>query len=256
MQREKSEKMQNSNERNTFPRVSLKPIEIEKHSINGYQSRNELIINSNNDNNFSNDPIKNKKDLIDKELCNQKKDIFQDNYLRNNMTINEINSLSYKDALIIDNRTYLQYSISLIKVNHTFIFSFFLNNDYNSKIIKIELFFFLFVISFGINALFFNDSTMHQIYEDKGSFNLAYQLPKIIYSNLISISINIIVKKSALTETNIIESKIKIKKVSLDEKEKKKEKLILKKIISIKIIIFYVIIFIFLVLFRMFLRSI
>ena len=154
-----------------------------------------------------------------------------------NMTINELNSIPYNEALIIDNRTYYQYTISLIKVKHIFIFSFFVSNDYNSKIIKIDLFFFLFIVSFGINALFFNDSTMHQIYVDNGKFNFIYQIPKIIYSTLISAFINLLVKTLALTEKSIIEIKSKSKKHIIDEKEKKRINIIIK----LKIILFYVI---------------
>ena len=53
----------------------------------------------------------------------------------------ELNSLPYKKALLKDKRSFAQYYISLVKANHLFIFAFFNNNDYNSKIIKIFLFF-------------------------------------------------------------------------------------------------------------------
>ena len=66
------------------------------------------------------------------------------------------------------------------------IFTFYTSDDYNSKIIKISLFLFSFSIYFTINALFFNDSTMHNIYEAKGSYNFIYQIPIILYSTIIS----------------------------------------------------------------------
>ena len=153
-----------------------------------------------------------------------------------NMTINELNSLPYNEALIIDSRTYCQYTISLIKVNHIFIFSFFVNNDYNSKVIKIDLFFFLFAVSFGINALFFTDSTMHQIYADNGVFNFIYQIPKIIYSTLISAFINFLVTTLALTEKSVIDMKSKSKKQIINKEEKEKINIIIK----LKIILFYI----------------
>jgi hypothetical protein len=62
-----------------------------------------------------------------------------------NYTDNEINSLVYKEAIIIDNRTFLQYYISLLKSKHILIFSFY-TNDYNSKIIKITFFLFSFTL--------------------------------------------------------------------------------------------------------------
>lgn len=57
----------------------------------------------------------------------------------------EINNISYKEALENDKRTYLQYYISLIKLKHILLFTFYSNHDYNSFPIKICLFFFLFL---------------------------------------------------------------------------------------------------------------
>ena len=77
------------------------------------------------------------------------------------------------------------------------IFTFYTKNDYNSKIIKIILFLFTFVLYLTISALFFNDTTMHKIYEEKGNYNLIDQLPNIFYSAIITsiIQINYLVIK-------------------------------------------------------------
>ena len=82
-----------------------------------------------------------------------------------------MNNLSYKEALKLDKRNYCQYYFSLLRTKHIFIFTFFTNTDYNSKIIKIILFLFSFSLYFTVNALFFNDSTLHKIYEDLGRYN-------------------------------------------------------------------------------------
>ena len=50
----------------------------------------------------------------------------------------EINGFSYSLALKYDKRTYCQYYISLLKTQHNLISALFNNNDYNSKIIKIN----------------------------------------------------------------------------------------------------------------------
>jgi len=63
-----------------------------------------------------------------------------------------------------------------------------------------------------VNALFFTDETMGKINKDGGSFNFIYNLPQIIYSNLISSLINEMVKLFALTESSFIEYKKKAKK--------------------------------------------
>ena len=90
----------------------------------------------------------------------------------------EINTLDYELALKYDKRTYCQYYTSLLKTKHIFIYTFYNNNDYNSKIIKYDLFFINFAIFYTVNALFFNDDTMHKIYVDQGSYNFIYQYHK------------------------------------------------------------------------------
>ena len=83
---------------------------------------------------------------------------------------NELNILDYKNALKYDNRNYFQYYFSLLRTKHMII-RILAKNDYNSRIIKIYLAMFNFCLSFSVNSLFFNDDTMHKIYEDKGKFN-------------------------------------------------------------------------------------
>jgi hypothetical protein len=86
----------------------------------------------------------------------------------------ELNGLSYEQALKYDKRNYCQYYFSLLKTRHIILFTFCNSNDYNSKIIKIDLLLFNFSLEFTINTFFFNDDTMHKIYEDKGNFDLIY----------------------------------------------------------------------------------
>ena len=163
-----------------------------------------------------------------------------------NYNISEFNSLSYEEALQFDKRTFIQYYISLIKINHSLFFSFYPNKDYNSRIIKMFLFFFFFISDFTINALFFSDETIHRIYEDKGSFNFIYQIPQIIYSTIISEIINRIIKYLSLNEDKIIE---------LKEEKRNKSKTLKDKIkniytkIKIKFAFFFIICFIILLLF-------
>ena len=139
-------------------------------------------------------------------------------YINNELEDFEINSLEYKEALKLDKRNYFQYYISLLKYNHPIIFSFGFYNDYNSRIIRIFLFFFSFSSDLTINVLFFNDDTMHKIYQDKGNFDLLYQIPQILYSTLISIFIDTSIKNLALYQDNIIELKQERRKNIFKEK--------------------------------------
>ena len=153
----------------------------------------------------------------------------------------ELNSLDYEEAIKLDKRTYCIYYISLIKNNHPFIFSFGCS-DYNSGIIKMFLFFFSFSLDLTINAMFFNDDTMHKIYEDKGKFNFLYQIPQILYSTFISKLIDSIVRKLALSQDNFVD--LKQEKENLDKKY-----IQIKRILKIKFIFFFFISFIVLVFF-------
>ena len=153
--------------------------------------------------------------------------------LKNNLKLKynekELNYLPYNEALLIDKRTYLQYYWSLIKNKHIVLSIFMLTNDYNLISIKIGLFIFSFCLYFTVNAFFFTDKTMHKIYEDKGIFNFIFQLPSIIYSTLISTVINMIIKKLALSENNVLELKhIKNKKNAQEETVKLNKRLMIK----------------------------
>ena len=127
-----------------------------------------------------------------------------EHYKKINYNDEELNTLSYKKALLIDKRTYFEYYWSLLKKKHIILFIFMPDNDYNLMTIKLGLFIFSFCLYLTVNALFFTDKTMHKIYEDKGIFNILFQLPQIIYSTLISAIINLVIKLFALSEKDVI----------------------------------------------------
>ena len=159
-------------------------------------------------------------------------------------TGDELNDLPFDLALLHDKRTYCQYYLSLIKTKHNLIFSFFYNQDYNSKIIKIDLFFIGIASNYAINALFFDDDTMHNIYVNKGLFDIEYELPKIIYSSIISLIFDTILKILALSNDDIIEFKKNREKNDLNERT-----ISLNKKLRIKFIIYFIFSFILLLFF-------
>ena len=154
----------------------------------------------------------------------------------------ELNNFSYKDALQLDKRVFSQYYLSLLKYNQIIIFTFYTNNDYNSKIIKISLFLLLFSSYYAVNALFFDNSTIHTIYLNKGKYDFVYLVPQIIYSSIICSIIKVITSYFSLTEKDIIYIK---------KKEENKNETITKlfKCLLIKFLIFYILTYIFLILF-------
>ena len=114
------------------------------------------------------------------------------------------------------------------------IFAFYSKNDYNSRNIKISLFLFYFSLFYTVNAIFYNDTIMHQIYINTGEFKFIYQLPQILFSTIISGIINSIISYLSLIESNILKLK------QLVNGELKNNAIKFKRIIKIKSIIFYI----------------
>ena len=156
----------------------------------------------------------------------------------------EINGLEYDLALQYDKRTYCQYYISLLRTKHNIIFSFFYNKDYNSRIIKIDLFFIGFTIHYTVNALFYNYETMYKIYVSNASFDIEYQLPKIIYSSLISIVLNTLLKMLALSNSDILKFKQDRNKEGINKRGEE-----LNNKLNIKFVFYFIISFIVLLFF-------
>ena len=119
----------------------------------------------------------------------------------------ELNQMEYRFALKIDKRDFTQYYLSLIKKKQLILFTFFSRNDYNINIVKFSLFISAFSVYFMANTFFFNDKSMHKIYEENGSYNFIYQLPQIVYSTLISSVISFIMRYLSLSEKGIIKIK-------------------------------------------------
>ena len=218
-----------------------------KISVNGPIKKNKSKIESNDKLNINNLKDSNKLSLSEQGINNSKpKNILEttNNYNEINIYTNsEINSFSYEKAFKLDKRNFWQYYISLIKLKHPIIFTFYPVKDYNSSYLKICLFFFRFSLFYFVNALFFTDFTIHKIYEDEGIFNFIYLLPKIIYSSIISSIINYIGGILALSDKSIIELKNDEKPIQEEKLEK------VKKCLKIKFLTFFIICFILIIFF-------
>ena len=155
----------------------------------------------------------------------------------------ELNELNLIKALKYDKRNFMQIYYSFLKMDHILI-KIWNSTDYNSLVIKIYLFFYNFILTYTVNALFFNEGTMHQILEDEGKFNFLYQLPQILYSSIISYFFGMILENLALTEDDILNFKaLRVASIAL----KKAKKLII--ILWIKFFYFFFLSFLFLLLF-------
>ena len=148
-----------------------------------------------------------------------------------------MNNLNYKEAIKKDKRTFCQYYLSLIRIKHLIVFTFYPKKDYNPKVIKLISFLTLFSLYFTVKTLFFNDSIFHVIYLNKGIYDLIFQLPQIVYSSLISGVIGTVLSILSKTQSNILEYK-KLKD-DINNKKKRFQKLIFN--IKIKLIFFFIV---------------
>ena len=146
----------------------------------------------------------------------------------------ELNSLEFNCALNIDYRNYLQIYYSFLKQTQFIIFTFFIN-DYNLFLLKISLFLISFALFFFMNTLFFRDDSLHKIYEDEGKYNFIYQIPKMLYSTIISQVISFLLEKLSLSQDEIL----KLKAIGDIQKIKNGINKIIK-CIKIKCILFFI----------------
>ena len=154
-------------------------------------------------------------EIIDKEL--------------KKMNDEEINSLEYEKAIIYDKRTFCMYYWSILKKGQIILFTFFSKNDYTLFSLKLSLLSISLSLELVINSFFFIDNTMHNIHENKGEFDLLYQIPQILYSSIISTIIFSLLKKFALSEKYLVILKqIKTYDKSIVQSQKVKRNLILK----------------------------
>ena len=135
-------------------------------------------------------------------------------------------------ALKLDKRTYCNYYIYLLGRSQLLLFTFITKNDCNIRSLKISMFIIFLSLSYAINILFFTDDTIHDILKIEGRFDILNELPKILYSSLISSVMNTLIVILALSENNILQLKNSYERI--DKRVKK-----LKKILIIKFIFFF-----------------
>ena len=247
--------IQNTNEIKKKKEYNNKKARFIKLYPNSNPTKKNNIINNKNNNKDKKQRNKKVDNIIDsqtqngKSIGNLKTSVKDDLILekvKGIMSYNdeELNNLKFELAFKIDHRKYSQYYISLLKTKHIIFYTFFNDTDYNSKIIKIDLFLFNFTLYYAVNTFFFDDKTMYKIYIDRGSFNINYQLPLILYSLIISIVLNILSKKLALSQGLILDFKGDKKTEKLDTRKIKLEKKI-----KIKFLLYFIISSIFLLFF-------
>ena len=159
---------------------------------------------------------------------------------KNYLSEYEIENLSYKDALQIENRNKSNYYFALLQEKNKIISIFLNEQDYNIYNVKLSLFIFNFNLSMTINALFFNDEAIYEINQDNGSYNLSTQISGVLYSAIISAFINSQVESLAFSHKNIIKLRYNKDIISvIDKTENLIKKLKIKYILYFGMTIFF-----------------
>ena len=200
---------------------------------------NGIYIYSNEINNFGNCLIIKNNKNIEKEKINyfdKVIDLVPKDRRYKYFVDDELNSLDYEYALKIDTRSYCQVYYSLLRQNHLIIFTFCVKNDYNIFLLKFSLFLITISLFLFMNALFFEDDSLHKLYEDKGKYNFLYQIPQILYSTIVTQIISSLLEKLSLSQDEILNIK---ENYNLKEINNEVKKAI--KYITIKVVLFFIV---------------
>ena len=128
----------------------------------------------------------------------------------------ELNDLEYKYACDHDERSFFQMYASMLIEENNIIYSFsYCANDYNLTIVKISFFIIQLILYLTISCLFFADNTIDNIFEKKNKFDIAYMIKPIVFTFLINLVINILLKVLIKSNNNVVD--IKYEKQTFEE---------------------------------------
>ena len=203
---------------------------IHQKKVSYIDSKTKQILSINQNSEKNNDIQK----AEEKQINNE---IFEDINKENNIDIYNINNKE-KQTIKQDNNNFCEIYWSILKAKHIILFTFFNRNDHNIIYIKFERFIFSVCTYMALNIFFFSDESMHKIHLDYGKYNLLQQIPKIIYSTIVSQLIDIIVLYLISTEKYFLEIK-KLKEKTVDKIND------IIKSIKIKVTVFFIFTFLF-----------
>ena len=132
-------------------------------------------------------------------------------------TDNELNNLSYFDAIIQDKRSFFQIYLSLIKTKQLLLFAIGCKNDFNPRTMKISFMLSIFAIFLTCNTMFVNDSSLHNLFISNGNIPIFSDLSKIGYSLVISEMLKNILLMVSFPENDIV----KIRKSGIQRTDKR-----------------------------------
>ena len=228
---------------NSPPKKNLVRMKNNNININNFQIY-KFRLNTNNANDINNSSSRNKINNLPDPLKDEKgKNIFEkiSSNIPNNKNEQfddfELNNMEYINAIQSDKRNFINTYFSFLKRQHLIIFSFVTRDDHNIVYVKFSRLIFLACTDMALNVFFFSDETMHKMFLDYGKYNFVQQIPQVLYSSIVSNTIDVFLCFLSLTDKLYYEMKNK-------NKLNKYNAVRILKIVKLKIIFFYVFTFI------------
>ena len=125
-----------------------------------------------------------------------------------------LQNLDFEQAILYDKRTFIKMYWAFLVDTQIILETFFTENNLTLFVIKLSFFVFTLQISFFLNALFYTDEYISNVYHNNGTLEFFSGLPKSIYSFLATMIItNIlsILSNSKNELIGLIQKKEKIK---------------------------------------------
>ena len=145
----------------------------------------------------------------------------------------EYNKFSYNESIQYDNRTFLQIYWDYLSNKHIIINTFFAEAFLELRLIKIFFYIITIGLDFTLNAIFYNDDYISDVYNNNGKLNFIKAIPKSIYSCIVNFFISFFLKQLSSSKDNFINLIKNIKNV------KKYKKFVNKTIFCLKIKLFF-----------------
>ena len=185
------------NSQNTFSNNVESDINQIKFELEPTKTASRML-NKNNNSQQSNNIISknnyNKNKLIQMKKMKELRDY----------TNNELNNLSYFDAILLDKRSFFQIYFSLIETKQILLFAFTCKNDFNPRTMKISFIFSIFAIFLTSNTILVSDSTLHKLYISNGKIPIFSDITKIGISMIVSATIKNILLLICFPEKDIL----------------------------------------------------
>ena len=110
--------------------------------------------------------------------------------------------MKFEQAFLYDDRNFQMYQ-NLLKCDQLLIFTFQTKNDFNLRLLKIELFIISVSLYSSMRALFYTDDPIDYLYKYEGKFSFIYTLPQTIFSTICYDIITFILQCLTLSQNKI-----------------------------------------------------